>query len=145
METQPVYRTNNEGEASTMEWQVRTIQGHREIHGVIHYDVAWEPTWESGRRLQHMAKEIIAWNKRHDNSYYKRQSFHQFDPILKHWSGEIIGRDERDGQTYYEIEWQITTEPEANLENANGLLSEYWRRHRTESTASVNGGNGISS
>ncbi|KAF4881795.1 hypothetical protein CGCFRS4_v015195 [Colletotrichum fructicola] len=145
METQPVHRTSNKDEAhevSTMEWQVRRIQGHREIHGVIHYDVVWEPTWELGRRLQHMATEIIAWNKQHDYSDYKRQPSYRSDPVLKHWSGKVIGRDERDGETYYRIEWETTVEPEANLENASSLLSEY-KGHNTDLSASVNGGHMI--
>ncbi|KAH9225277.1 hypothetical protein K456DRAFT_59615 [Colletotrichum gloeosporioides 23] len=145
METQSSYHNNNEDDISTMEWQVRSIEGHSQIDGELYYDVVWEPTWEPGLRLQHMAKEIIAWNKRHDYSDYKRQPLRQFDPTLKHWSGKVIGRDERDGQTHYKIEWQITREPETNLEHAKGLLSEYWRRHRTESSASVEDRNGMSS
>ncbi|KAF4881284.1 hypothetical protein CGCFRS4_v015715 [Colletotrichum fructicola] len=131
MEQQPVYHSSNNDVISMMEWQVSRIQGHRKVRGVNRYHVVWKPSWEPAHRLQHMAKEIDAWNKAHDYADYGRQPLRQPDPVLSHWSGKVIDREERDGQTYYKIEWENTEEPEANLENAQALLNEYLRRRRT--------------
>ncbi|KAK0367468.1 hypothetical protein CLIM01_15175 [Colletotrichum limetticola] len=117
--------------SSTDEWQVKRIQGHSDFDGAIYYHVAWEPTWESEDRLQHMLPVLVAWDRLHGYSDSRRLPPRRYDNTLEHWSGEVAGRKTIDGLTYYKIEWQVTTEPEVNLESAESLVRKYWDNLRS--------------
>ncbi|WQF76902.1 Putative Chromo-like domain superfamily protein [Colletotrichum destructivum] len=126
MERQSVNQSSSDNDASMTEWQVERIQRHSVLRDAIYYHVVWKPTWESEDKLQHMLPDIIAWNTCHRYPESIRRPSNQFDPTLEHWSGKVIGRKEVDGLAYYKIQWEATMEPEANLENAKGLVRKYW-------------------
>ncbi|KAK2051194.1 hypothetical protein LY76DRAFT_416847 [Colletotrichum caudatum] len=126
MKTASIDQSNSDNGTTTTEWQVKQIQGHSDVRGAIYYHVVWEPTWESEDRLQHMLRDIVAWNKRYGYSDHGRKPLPQFDRTLKDWSGKIIGRKIVNSIVHYKIEWQETMEPEANLDNATSLLKDYW-------------------
>ncbi|KAK0367461.1 hypothetical protein CLIM01_15182 [Colletotrichum limetticola] len=117
--------------SSTTEWQVRRIQGHSQSGDAIYYHVAWQPTWECRDRLQHMLPDLVSWDSLHGCVSSRRPPSRRYDPTLEHWSGEVAGRKEVDGLVYYKIEWQVTTEPAKNLENALSLVKEYWDNVRS--------------
>ncbi|KAL0929499.1 uncharacterized protein CTRU02_215410 [Colletotrichum truncatum] len=128
MRKQPGDQNKNENGTSATEWEMERIQRHCVVDDTIYYHVIWKPTWESEDRLQHMLPSIIAWNNCHGYPETRRKLVNQLDHTLENWSGEVIGRKNVDGLAHYKIQWDTTIEPEANLENATGLVKGYWNK-----------------
>ncbi|KDN60012.1 hypothetical protein CSUB01_08023 [Colletotrichum sublineola] len=126
MKRHSVEQSSSNEDASMTEWQVKRIQGHSVVHGATYYHVVWKPTWESEDKLPHMLPAITAWNVCHGYPECRTTSSDQFYATLEHWSGKVTGRKTVDGRAYYKIQWDATMEPEANLENAESAVSEYW-------------------